>query len=312
MGALKESFANLCCCGHRHRHLAQLPKNLDGKVIIVTGASSGIGFEASKVFARLGATLIMACRNIQLAQEKRIQICNELKHEEDQNKIILLELDLGSFESIKRFAATVKQQFDQIDCLVANAGVFGMPNRATVDGFEQHFGINHLGHFLLTQLLFDRLRAAKAARVVVVSSIVSRKGQIHWDNINLTGAYGSNKAYAQSKLANILFVRELALRAANTAVTAYAVHPGFVDTEGVERTFGGQMNLLRSITIDSWLGAQGTLMAALEEDLEPLSGSYFENGQRTNLSNVDDKKAADLWALSLKLCNLERDFISEK
>lgn len=282
-------------------------------MIIVTGASSGIGFEASKVFARLGATLIMGCRNMQLAQKKRIEICNQLEREENQNKVILMELDLGSFESINQFAASVRQQFDAIDCLVANAGVFGLPSQMTVDGFEQHFGINHLGHFLLTQLLFDRLRAAKSARVVVVSSAVARKGEIHWNNINLTSIYDSDKAYAQSKLANVLFVQELAKRAAaNTAVTAYALHPGFVETEGVERTFGGQMRFLRSITINSWLGAQGTLMAALEEDLEPLSGSYFENGQKTNLANVDDKKAAALWELSLKLCNLEQDLVAEK
>lgn len=307
---LQEWFSNLCCCGYRHRHRARLPQSLEGKVIIVTGANSGIGLETSKVLVRLGATLIMACRNMQLAEAKRVEICNELARKEDQDKVILLHLDLGSFESIKQFAASVKQQFDTIDCLVANAGVFRLPNSSTVDGFEKHFGINHLGHFLLTQLLFDRLRAAKAARVVVVSSLVARLGKIHWDNIALTDNYGQNKAYSQSKLANVLFVRELAKRAANTSVTAYALHPGFVKSEGVERELGGVFRFVRCFAIDSWLGSQGTLMAALEEGLEPLSGSYFENGKKVDLSNVDDKQAADLWALSLKMCNLEQDLVS--
>ncbi len=200
---------------------------LDGKTAIVTGANTGIGLETAVDFAQRNGRVILACRN----QAKGEAAVEEVKKRSGNNNVTFMELDLASLESVRGFCALVLDSEAQIDILVNNAGVMACPPTKTVDGFEMQFGVNHLGHFLLTNLLLDRLKQAPSARIVNVSSSAHKRGKINFDDINSTKNYSPWGAYSQSKLANILFTRSLTKRLEGTNVTANALHPGVIKTE---------------------------------------------------------------------------------
>lgn len=222
----------------------------------------------------------MACRDTKSANEALKQVQSELPEEERIN-VMVMQLDLASFASVQRFAAQVNQSVPHLDYLINNAGIMMCEEEKTVDGFELQLGINYLGHFLLTHLLLDKLRAATAARIVNLSSISHLGGMIHFKNINLTGTYEPLKAYAQSKLAIVLFTRELSKRLDNTRVTTYAVHPGLVQTD----LYGLAQNLLVQLMTKLFMpisfvsvpdGTQTTLYCALDSQLASESGHYYK------------------------------------
>ncbi|CAG2178479.1 unnamed protein product, partial [Oppiella nova] len=195
---------------------------------------------------------------------------------------IHIKLDLSSLQSIRAFVQQIYENETKIDILVNNAGIAFIPELKTADGFEMAFGTNHLGHYLLTLQLLPLLRKAPKARVINVASLIYALGSIHFENIHLgNGAYDEQKAYCQSKLANILFTRELAKRLTNdTTVTVYALSPGMVNTD-----FSRHMNGLKkvvskflsnTISINVEKGCQTTLYCALEESLDSESGFYYE------------------------------------
>ena len=201
---------------------------LDGKTAIITGANTGCGLETAVDFAQRNGRVILACRN----RERGEAAVAEVKKRTGNNNVVFMQLDLASLDSVRSFSASVLAQEPRIDILVNNAGVMACPYSKTADGFEMQFGVNHLGHFLLTNLLLERMKKAPAARIVNVSSMGHQWGKINFDALNPPPEkYSSWGAYMQSKLANILFTRSLAKRLQGTKVTANSLHPGAVKTE---------------------------------------------------------------------------------
>ncbi|HRW06154.1 MAG TPA: oxidoreductase, partial [Caldilineaceae bacterium] len=205
--------------------------DLTGNVAIVTGANSGLGFETAKAFAGKGAQVVLACRDIEKAETAQSRIRAELP----TAKTAIMQLDLASLESVRQFADRFKATHDHLDILVNNAGVAALHYNTTAEGFELCVGVNHLGHFALTGLLIDALEKSTAARVVSVSSIGHRQGEMDFDNLTFQDGkdFSLAAAYGRSKLANLLFAYELQRRlvTAESGVTSVAAHPGLAQTD---------------------------------------------------------------------------------
>ena len=200
---------------------------LNGKTAIITGANTGLGLETAVDFAKRNARVILACRNKKKGEAAVVQV----KKRSGNENVVFVQLDLSSLESVRTFSSKMLASEPRIDILVNNAGVYACPYTKTADGFEMQFGVNHLGHFLLTHMLLDRIKEAPSARIVNVSSMFHERGKINFDDLNSEGSYSAYEAYFQSKLANILFTRSLAKRLEGTKVTVNVLHPGYVGTE---------------------------------------------------------------------------------
>ena len=201
---------------------------LDGKTVIITGANTGIGLETAVDMAKRNARVILACRSVERGETAAV----EVRKRSGNDNAVFVQLDLASLDSVRKFAAKILEGEPRIDILINNAGVMAIPNRTlTQDGFEMQFGTNHLGHFLLTNLLLDRIKEAPSARIVNVSSKASERGRLDLDNLNSEKSYSQWGSYGASKLANVLFTRSLAKRLQGTRVTANTLHPGVIVTE---------------------------------------------------------------------------------
>lgn len=288
------------------------PVQADGKVVIVTGANTGIGKETAKELAKRGAHVYMACRSLKRCEEARDEILLDSKNP----NVYCRECDLASFESIKKFAKNFKEEEKKLDILINNGGVMRCPKMFTKEGIELQIGVNHFGHFLLTTLLLDTLKKAAPSRVVVVSSLAHTRGRLKVDDLNSDKSYDTGEAYNQSKLANVLFTRALAKRLQGTGVTVNALHPGVVSTD-----LGRHMSLFNStlgkIFVKPFLwpfmktapaGAQTTLYVALDPDLEKISGKYFSDCALKEPAKqaLDEKMAEWLWQVSEKWVKLDR------
>ncbi|XP_017014764.2 retinol dehydrogenase 13-like [Drosophila takahashii] len=286
----------------------QFTKQTDetGKVFIVTGSNTGIGKETVLEIAKRGGTVYMACRDMNRCEKARQDIIRE----SGNKNIFARELDLSSLESIRKFAAGFKKEQDKLHVLINNAGVMHCPRTLTKDGFEMQLGVNHMGHFLLTHLLLDVLKKTAPSRIVVVSSGAHTHGSINVDDLNSEKSYGKIAAYTQSKVANILFTRELAKRLEGTGVTVNSLHPGAVDTE-LMRYWSFMENSLIAFLVKplQWTlfktprsGAQTSLYAALDPELKNVSGLYFSDCKAKDVSAAakDDKAGKFLWAESEK------------
>jgi NAD(P)-dependent dehydrogenase (short-subunit alcohol dehydrogenase family) len=252
--------------------------DLTGKVIIVTGANTGIGFEAAKEFARNGAQTILACRNLDKAKAALDQIQEEIPNALAE----VMQLDLASLASVHRFANAFKTKHDRLDVLVNNAGIMWAPYGKTEDGFESHFGTNHLGHFALTGLLINLLRKTPGSRVVNVSSSGHRAGVMDFENLMFENGetYSRHGAYGRSKLANLHFTYELQRRfeARNMAAIATAAHPGGSNTDlsrYVENSWWFRLlrPLLVLIAQSAATGALPMIRAAVDPDVK--GGDYY-------------------------------------
>ena len=266
--------------------------------------------------------MIIACRNSERGNQAADQLNND-KRVKDNGKVIYKQLDLASFESIRKFADEINNEEEVIDILVNNAGVmFAKKGERTNDGFEMHFGVNHLGGFLLTLLLIDKLKQSSSiARIINVSSVVHFLGKIRFDDINMENRYDCLKAYAQSKLANILFTRELAKRLNGTNIRSYSLHPGVVDTNlGHDHSLYIITRRLTTVWyIPPELGCQTILYCALDDKLANQSGHYYANCTKFQNKNfaisnyipnraVDDVSAEKLWNFSCQLVKLENKY----
>uniref|UniRef100_A0A4W5P595 Dehydrogenase/reductase (SDR family) member 13a, duplicate 3 n=1 Tax=Hucho hucho TaxID=62062 RepID=A0A4W5P595_9TELE len=284
---------------------------LHGKTVIVTGSNTGIGKMTALDLARRGARVILACRNKPRAEAALADI----KRESGSNEVVFMHLDLGSLKSVRSFAETFLKTERRLDLLINNAGMLG-PGY-TEDGFGMVFGVNHLGHFLLTCLLLDRLKECGPSRVVNVSALLHRLGSVdfallstHKDLVPGQSTWHNFRAYCHSKLCNVLFTRELANRLEGTSVTTYSLHPGVIHTEFGRNLKLWQRLFLEPITklffMDAERGAQTTLHCALQEGIEPLSGRYFSSCalQEVGAKGRDDALARKLWEVSERLSDL--------
>jgi len=242
----------------------------DGQIAVVTGANTGIGFEAARALAQAGARVILACRNPTKGEDAvaRIQAL------QPKGSVELELLDLSNLESIAAFSARLHASVDRLDLLILNAGVMVPPASKTQQGFELQFGVNHLGHFALTAQLFDLVSQGEASRIVVLSSSAARMGKMQWDDLQFEGGYKPWPAYGQSKLANQLFLLELQRRldAAGSAVRVTGAHPGWTATD-LQRTSGLATFLNPILAMKPPQGALPTLRAAT--DPQAPQGSYY-------------------------------------
>jgi len=281
--------------------------NLDGKVFIVTGANSGIGYETSLALAEKGASVIMACRDIERAQHA-LEAINQAV---SSNKLESIELDLANLQSIETFANSFISKYDRLDALINNAASTLPPRRVTEDGFEMQFGVNHLGHFALTGSLLNSLVATQASREHI-------SGTIHWDDLMAEHSYDRFEAYRQSKLANLLFSFELQRKLENVRLTTISVaaHPGTAATNwpdnlsGMEKTFFRIM--IRLFTQNASMGALSVLYAAVDPNVNP--GGYYgpehdKKGYPTELRAAevayDETNAKRLWQRSEELTGIK-------
>ena len=201
---------------------------LDGKTVIITGANTGIGLETAVDLAKRNARVVLACRSVERGEKAAV----EVKKRSGNDNVVFRQLDLASLDSVRKFSGKILEEEPRIDILINNAGVMAIPERTlTQDGFEMQFAVNHLGHFLLTNLLLDRIKEAPSARIVNVSSRSHGGGILDFENLNSELSYSPRAAYGTSKLANILFTHSLSKRLKGTNVTANCLHPGLISTE---------------------------------------------------------------------------------
>ena len=281
--------------------------DLSGKNIVITGGNTGIGKEAAVGLAGLGACVVITSRNAERGRAAR----NEIAQRSGNGEVDVMSLDLASFRSIRSFAADVLDRFDRLEVLVNNAGLIHRRRTETEEGFETTFGVNHLGHFLLTELLLDRLRASSPARVVVVASDAhkgARRG-LDFDDLQSTRRYRWGNAYSKSKLANIYFARELARRLDGSGVTANSLHPGFVRSDfgrggDLGPVYGwGIKYLAGPFAISPEKGARTTIYLSSSPEVDGVTGGYFHKCKPATPSAVarDDAAARRLWDASEQL-----------
>ncbi len=244
-----------------------------GKTAVVTGANSGIGYETARALARKGATVILACRDA----GKGNAAVQKIKVDQPEAKAESMMLDLSELASVRRFAGEFKSRFGALDILINNAGIMAVPYRKTADGFESQFGTNHLGHFALTLLLMDRILRIPRARVITVSSFGHKLAKMDFDNLNAEKGYDPQKAYGQSKLANLLFTYELQRRfeAAGADAIAAAAHPGWTATN-LDAHWRMVHMLTPFLGQKPEMGALPTLYAAVAPDVR--GGNYYGPG----------------------------------
>ncbi|XP_009281823.1 PREDICTED: retinol dehydrogenase 12 [Aptenodytes forsteri] len=280
---------------------------LEGKVVIITGANTGIGKETARDLARRGARVVVACRDIAKAEAA----ASEIRAETGNQQVIVKKLDLADTKSIREFAERFLAEEKELHILINNAGVMLCPYSKTADGFEMHLGVNHLGHFLLTFLLLERLKQSAPARIVNVSSLAHHGGRIRFHDLHGEKSYNRGLAYCHSKLANVLFTRELARRLQGTKVTANALHPGSVHSELVRHSFvmTWLWKVFSFFLKTPWEGAQTSIYCAVAEELDSVTGQYFSDCQPAYVSprGRDDETAKKLWSVSCELLGIQWD-----
>lgn len=279
---------------------AKQREDLTGQVVIVTGANSGIGKETAVALAAMGATVVMTARN----PEKGAAALAEVQERSGSETVVLGRLDLASFASVREFAAWFLSEFDRLDVLINNAGLMVDSRQETADGFELMFGTNHLGHFLLTDLLRERLVASAPSRVVVLSSVAHRWALKGLDRDDLQGEvrFSGGRNYGLSKLANAQFALELSRQLSADGVTVNAVHPGSIysgfagdgDTGGLGwwmATFGPYV--LR--TPKSGAKTQVLLASSTRPRVQGATGGYWSHGRRWRASRHARNAAEARW-----------------
>jgi NAD(P)-dependent dehydrogenase (short-subunit alcohol dehydrogenase family) len=290
-----------------------------GRIAIVTGANSGIGYETARALAHKGGLVVMACRNLDKANAAAATI----QAENPAGSVAVMQLDLGDLDSVSAFVAGFKERYDRLDLLINNAGIMHPPYGQTKQGFESQFGVNYLGHFALTGQLLDLIMHTEGARIVTVSSMAHRFGAINFDNLNAEEKYRANVAYGQSKLANLLFTYELQRRlevsgngtaGRDTAGRdTVASHPGWTATN-LQQNAGSLRFLNRFFAQTPEMGALPTLYAATAPEIQ--GGDYCGPSRfietvgppkkvKSNGKSHDAAVAARLWTVSEQLTGVE-------
>jgi NAD(P)-dependent dehydrogenase (short-subunit alcohol dehydrogenase family) len=289
------------------------PPDQTGRTVLVTGANSGIGFETAAALAEAGARTVITARDPDKGEDALAAL-----RARTGGDLHLVRLDLASLRSVREAADVVLERFDRLDVLVNNAGLILTERRLTTDGFEMTLCVNHLGPFLLTRLLRDRLVAAAPARIVNVASVAHQQARrgLDFGDLQAERSYSGMAVYSRTKLANILFTRELARRLEGTGVSAFAVHPGGVRSGfGRDGDAGGIVGLGLTVAAPFFIspkaGAAASLHAATTPGIEARSGAYFARRLFGNWGPVvetkpssaarDDEAARRLWEVSEEL-----------
>lgn len=280
---------------------------MKGKISLITGSTSGIGKATAASLAAKGAVVIIVGRN----ENKGEVVVEEIKSKMHNDNIFFEECDLADQSSINDFAYRINKNYPKIDVLINNAGCFTEKIQYTNDGIEAQFGVNHIAHFLLTHLLIPSLNKSDAARIINVSSDAHYRGTINFADLYFQEKYSAIKAYAQSKLANVLFTYELdrKLKASNKHnITVNALHPGEIKTRFVEKNnnklFGSFWKLAKPLMQSIEKGAQTSVFLASAKQMEGISGQYWSKMKlKKSVKESYDKQVADrLWNVSRVLC----------
>ena len=280
---------------------------MQDKIVMVTGANAGIGKITAQELARMGAHVVMVARS----RKRGEAALAEIKRATGSSQIDLLLADLSSQTSIRQLAADFQARYDQLDILVNNAGAVFLKRQESIDGLEMTFALNHLGYFLLTNLLLDVIKASAPARIVNVSSMAHHQAQLNFDELQNNRSYQGFKVYSQSKLANIFFTHELARRLDGSGVTTNALHPGFVASNfaknnGILARLA--MNLAKFLRIARTTdkGAETSIYLASSPEVATVAGKYFDNKKEVRSSNIsyNESDALQLWQISEQLTGL--------
>jgi len=280
--------------------------NVAGKVCLVTGATHGIGFTAALELARLGAIVWVHGRD----PERGRRAAEDIARDSGSRNVRFVQADFARLDDVRRVAAEVQASAPRLDVLVNNAGLICRERTTTAEGYETTFAVNHLAPFLLTLLLRTKLEQSAPARIVVVASEAHRRSQLDFDDLMMTRGFSLFRAYGRSKLANILFTRALARRLAGTAVTANALHPGFVQTNlfshGSALARWGAATIGRLFMRSPEQGAKTTVYLSASPEVEGRSGGYYSDCRliEPNAAALRDEDGERLWELSAKLVGL--------
>lgn len=274
------------------------------KIILITGATAGIGRATAEALAKQGHTVIISGRNPQ----KTAQVAEDIRQQTGNPSVDYLIADFASLDTVREMAAAFLNRYDRLDVLANNAGLVSQTRQLSQDGYELQFAVNHLAPFLLTNLLLDALKRSPAGRIVNVSSRGHAQGQIHFDDLQFEGGYQPRQAYYQTKLSNVLFTYALARRLKDTRVTANVLHPGIVKTtlshdymgNPVFRFFEGL------IAVSPETGAQTSIYLAVSPEVEGVSGGYFIRRKRKDSAphSLDEALQDRLWSVSEALVGL--------
>ncbi|CAH8596002.1 unnamed protein product [Schistosoma turkestanicum] len=307
-----------------------ISKRLDGKLVIVTGSNTGIGLATAGELARRGAQVIMACRNLRKAEDAKKRLLERYGVDNPQSvnidvacrevipslspinsdQLIIEQLDLASLQSIKDFASRIINTYAQLHFLINNAGLAVSKYEKTVDGFEMTMGVNHFGHFLLTELLLPLIKRSTPARIINVSSRVHVRGCLIKPDLQIQPKeYSELNAYCNSKLANVMHAVELSERLHDSGVIAVSLHPGVVKTEFYRDVNGFALKylvkLVKPLFIGPWQGAQTTIYTILSDNIIP--GGYYSNCTLKEplaiVKNKDERKW--LWDKTCELLRIE-------
>lgn len=279
---------------------------MQNKTVIVTGANAGIGRVTALELAKMGAHVVMVCRD----EERGAAAQQAIIQQSGNNQVDLLLADLSSQPSLHKLATTIQQAYNRLDVLVNNAGAMFASRQATGDGLEMTFALNHMNYFLLTNLLLDLLKASAPSRIVNVSSEAHRGAQLNFADLqNAKGFYMGFDVYGQSKLANIYFTYELARRLEGTGVTANTLHPGFVATNFAKNNgllYRLGMLVMRPLAVNDHKGAETQIYLASSPEVEGVTGKYFNKKKAVSSSNVsyDVAAAQRLWSISASLSQI--------
>jgi NAD(P)-dependent dehydrogenase (short-subunit alcohol dehydrogenase family) len=313
---------------HKNRNwMADDIPDQHGRTALVTGANSGLGFYTSRALAAKGARLVMACRSL----EKGRQAASAIRKDWPEAALEVVALDLANLASVRSCASALAERHEKLDLLINNAGVMALPYRRSADGFEMHLGTNHLGHFALTGLLIPLLLAGDSSRIVTVSSGLHAGGKINFDDLHSKLGYARWRAYAQSKLANLLFAYELQrrLKRRGYKLISLAAHPGYAATN--LQTAGPVMDhkawLSMAMRVGNRMFAQSAQMGALPSLYAATSpdaqgGDYIGPGSlfgargypvkvRSSMASYDLKAAEKLWTISEEMTGVRYGTIAD-
>lgn len=276
---------------------------MNGRICLITGGNSGIGKESVVGLAKMGATVVIVCRD----QSRGEAALMEIKERSGNDSVHLIIADLSSQKNIHKLVDDFKSMYKQLHVLINNAGVFLSKRTLTEDGIEATFAINHLAPFLLTNLLSDVLKASAPSRIVTVSSVAHTKAHIDFNDVQGERNYSGIRAYSQSKLANVLFTYELSRRSRGTAVTANCLHPGAVATNLVKSgVYGLAWKMMSPFMLSSEKGAETCIYLASSPEVENVTGKYFvkKKAVKSSEESYDESIARRLWQISSDLTGL--------